>query len=118
MRKYNFYLLDKTKKTINYVSKMLINFPNKEFILKNNIEKNMYDMIECIFAYQVNDSGRIKQKHLKDFLVKFAMFNYYIDISFEKKFISKKQYESICKFLIEIRKIAYGVINGVDLNKV
>lgn len=115
---YNFYLLSKTKKTINYVSKILINFPNKEYVLKNNIEKCMYDMIECIFSYQVNDSNRIKLKCLKDFLVKLSMVNYYIDISLEKKFISKKQHESVGKFLAEIRKIAYGVQNGDGLNKV
>ena len=92
---YNFYLLSKTKRTINYVSKMLINFPNREY-----------------------DSNRIKLKYLKDFLVKLSMVNYYIDISLEKKFISKKQHESVGKFLAEIRKIAYGVQNGDGLNKV
>lgn len=115
---YNFMLLNKTQKTIQYINKILINFPNKEQILKGNIEKNMYEMIECIFAYQINDTDRIKQKYLKDFLVKLSMLNFYIATSLEKKIISKHQCEVIGNFLIEIRKITYGVIKSENNTKV
>ena len=40
------------------------------------------------------------------------MFDFYMNISYNKKFISKHQLECIARMLIEIRKIAYGLIRG------
>ncbi len=114
----NFLMLSKTEKTIQYINRILVNYPNKEYVLKGNIEKNMYELIECIFAYQINDTDRIKQKYLKDFLVKLSMLNFYIGVSLEKKCISKRQHEVIGRFLIEIRKITYGVIKSESPSKV
>lgn len=115
---YNFLLLSRTEKTIQYIHKILINYPHKEVVLKENIEKNMYEMIECIFAYQINDMDRIKQKYLKDFLIKLSMLNFYIKVSFDKKIISKRQCEIIGRFLIEIRKITFGVMKSENTTKV
>ena len=106
----NFILLNNTKKTIYYINKQLINFPKSEMILKENIERNMYELIECIFYYNINDSIKIKEKYLKDLIVKLSMLDFYIEASFEKRIISKKKLESTCRFIIEIRKIAYGII--------
>ena len=50
----NFKILNNTYKTINYFNKLLINYPKKEIVLRNNIEKNNYELIECIFAYNIN----------------------------------------------------------------
>ena len=74
---YNFHLLNKTQRVNSYVTKLLVNYPKSSYVLKNNIEKTMYEMMENIFAYNINDTMRIKQKFLKDFLVKLAMFDYY-----------------------------------------
>lgn len=106
---YNFKVLSNSYKTINYVNKLLINFPNKEVVLKHNIEKNNYDIIELIFAYNINDSNRIKDKYLKDLLVKLSMMDFYLRISYDKKLISKHQYEVVVRFLMEIKKMVYGL---------
>lgn len=114
----NFFLLSKTEKTIQYINKVLVNYPNKEYVLKTNMEKNMYELMECIFAYQINRTDRIKQKYLKDLLVKLSMLNFYVGVSFEKKCISKRQYEVIGRFLVEIRKIIYGVMKSEEASLV
>lgn len=49
---------------------------------------------------------------MKDFLVKLSMCDFYMNISFHKKFISKHQLECLTRMLIEIRKMAYGLIRG------
>ena len=108
----NFQLLQKTEKTIQYIQKLLQNYPKKEYILKGNIEKNTYSLIELIFSYQINHTERIRQKYLKDFLIQLSMLNFYMEISFNKKYISTRQYEVIGKFLIEIRKITYGILKS------
>lgn len=108
----NFILLSKTQRTICYYNKILLNYPKNEHLLKHNIEKDMYELIECIFAYRINDSERIKQKYLKDFLVKLAMLDFYTNVSYDKKILGKRQFESLCNFIIEIRKITYGLIRS------
>lgn len=110
----NFLLLQKTKKTMEYIQKIAVNYPKKEYILKGNIEKSCYQLIECIFSYQINQTERIRQKYLKDFLVQLSMLNFYMETSFDKKYITKRQYEVVARFLIEIRKIAYGVIKSAQ----
>ena len=50
----NFSLLNNTKKTIAFINKQLINYPKSEVVLKQNIERNMYELIELIFSYSIN----------------------------------------------------------------
>ena len=106
----NFLLLSKSERLINYYNKLLINFPNKEYVLKNNIETTSYKLIENIFSYNINTTDRIKQKYLKDLLINLSMLDFYSKVSFNKKIISKRQFEVVVRAIIEIRKITYGVI--------
>lgn len=110
----NFSLLNNSKKTITYINKQLINYPKSEVVLKQNIEKNMYEIIELIFSYSINDVERIKVKFLKDIIIKLSMLDFYIATSFEKRIISKKKFESTALYIIEIRKIAYGLVKNVS----
>lgn len=106
----SFALLNNSKKTINYINKQLINYPRSEIVLKQNMEKNMYEIIELIFSYSISDIERIKIKYLKDLIIKLSMLDFYVATSFEKRIISKKKFESIAMYIVEIRKIAYGII--------
>ena len=108
----NFALLNNTKNTIAFINKQLINYPKSEVILKQNIERNMYELIELIFSHSINDAQRIKIKYLKDLIIKLSMLDFYIATSFEKRIISKKKFESTSMFIVEIRKIAYGLIRS------
>lgn len=108
----DFKLLSNSEKTIHYINKQLMNYPKSEVVLKRNIEKTMYLLIESIFSYRIEDVYRVKMKYLKDLVIKISMLDYYMRVSYKKKIISEKKYGSISNFLIEIRKIAYGVIRS------
>ena len=101
-----------SEKTIDYINKQLVNFPKKEVVLKQNIEKTMYLIIENIFSYRIEDTNRIKFKYLKSLLIQISMLDYYMQISYKKKIISHKRYVSVSNFLIEMKKISYGVIKS------
>lgn len=109
---YNFKVLNNTYKTINYINKLLVNYPKKEVVLKNNIEKTEYEAIELIFAYNINSTDRIRDKNLKDLVIKISMLDFYMRVFFDKKIISSHQYEVIGRFIIEIRKMVYGIIRN------
>ena len=108
----NFSLLNNSKKTIAYINKQLINYPKSEMVLKQNMEKNMYEIIELIFSYSISDVERIKLKYLKDLIIKLSMLYFYVATSFEKRIISKKRFESTAMYIVEIRKIAYGLVRN------
>ena len=108
----NFSLLNNSKKTIAYINKQLINYPKSEMVLKQNMEQNMYEIIELIFSYSISDVERIKLKYLKDLIIKLSMLDFYVATSFEKRIISKKKFESTAMYIVEIRKIAYGLVRN------
>lgn len=105
-----FQLLANSEKLNVYISKLLPNYPKKEYVLKRNIETNLYELIEDVFSYNIYQTNRIRDKYLKEFLVKLSMLDFYMRQSFHKKYISKHQLECISKIEIELRKITYGLI--------
>ena len=72
----------------------------------------MYEIIELIFSYSISDVERIKLKYLKDLIIKLSMLDFYVATSFEKRIISKKKFESTAMYIVEIRKIAYGLVRN------
>lgn len=65
--KSKFRMLVVTERLIDYVNNILPDYPKKEVVLKQNIEKNQYELIENLFAYNMNTSKRIKEKVYKGF---------------------------------------------------
>lgn len=112
-----FQLLEKTERMFAKFDDIVINFPKKQLVLKYNIEETLYLLIEYIHAYQINTSERIKEKYLKDLLVKISMLDFYVGVSFRRKIISVKQHKEICNMISEIRKICYGVIGSLKKNE-
>lgn len=114
--KTNFKILDKSYKTINYINKLLVDFPKKEIILKENIEKTQYEIIKNIYSFNINDTNRIKDKNLKDILIEVSMLSFYINVSHDKKIISDKKYIQIGNFLSEIIAMTKALRKSEVLN--
>ena len=108
----NFKLLSNLEKTINYINKELLNYPRYDVVLRNNIESTMYNLVELIHSYRITTNNRIKEKNLNDFIIKLSMLDYYMRVSYEKKIINSHKLTVITNYLIEIRKIVYGVIRS------
>lgn len=109
----NFKLLNKCYRFIEYYDDILLNFSKKNMVLKNCIEKTYYEMIENLFAYNINTTDRIKDKYIKDFLIKLSMIDFYTKVGFYKKNISLRQFEILGMNIVEMRKMTYGIINGL-----
>lgn len=67
----------------------------------------MYNNIKYIFKYQIYDN---KLDILNDILVNVSLLNYYSYICFNKGIAKNKRYVSVSNYLIEIKKIVYGLI--------
>jgi len=95
------------KKTINYIDKILINYPHEERILRDKINLTCYNILEGI--YRANVYKEIN--YMKEIIVQIRMLEYYIKISLDKELINFKKYENIGKYLLDIIKMVNGWIN-------
>ena len=94
-------IITKVKKTITYITKTLENFPNKEHILKNNIEDTFYELLKNIYKGNIHKDAF----YMKEAIVNIRMIEYYTKQSLEKKILSYKKYENLGKYLLEINKM-------------
>lgn len=101
----------KIKKLIEYMDKILINYPTKEKELKINIINKLYELLELSYMANINiDTYNNKLK----ILVNIKMIDYYINISLNKKIINYKKYYNIGNMLLEITKMTYKWINNEE----
>lgn len=109
-----FKLLSQTERALAYINRFLPNYPKKDNNLKTHIENCEYSLMENIFAYNIQKSSRGKSRYLYSYLINLSMFDYYIRESYHKKHISHHQLECVSNMIIEIRKIAYGIIKSLE----
>ena len=89
------------RKTIRYVEKNVMNFPNKYSILKNRIINSCYNILECI--YRANIFQDINDK--KEIVVNIQMLNFYLEEALRKDLINNKKFISYTSYLLEIDKM-------------
>ncbi len=109
-----FKLLSQTEKALAYLNRLLPNLPKKASNLKRHIEDCQYDMMENLFAYNLQRTNRVKEKYIYDYMVKLSMYDYYTRELYHKKYISSHQLACLSNIIIEARKIAYGVIRSFE----
>lgn len=113
----NFILLNKTIILEIEMEPILDNFPKKRSLLSNSIEKVLYEMIEALNFFQVNNkSDKIKMKYLKEYVAKLSMFDLYINISHRRRIINHDKFVKIGKKIAELRRIAWGLAAGIEKN--
>ena len=94
-------IITKVKKTIDYLEKVVINYPHTEVILKNEIINNLYELLELTYRANIFK----EEKYMKEIIVKIRMLEYYIKKSLDKKIISFKKYEIIGNHFLKIIKM-------------
>lgn len=97
----NLIIARTTRRTIRYIEKVTINFPNKYSVLKNNIINSCYNILESI--YRANIFQDIKDK--KEIIVNIYMLNFYLEEAYRKELINNKKLESFILYLIDIDKM-------------
>lgn len=98
----------KIKKTIDYVTKAINNYPHSYVTLKNNISNCLFNLLELSYR-----SSLFKDiNYMKEILIKIKMIEYYIKISYDYKLISLKKFENIGLHLLEINKMVNSWIKN------
>lgn len=89
------------RKTIRYVEKNVMNFPNKYSVLKNRIIDSCYNILECIYRANIFQDKNDK----KEIVVNIQMLNFYLEEALRKDLINNKKFISYASHLLELDKM-------------
>ena len=109
MKNERFNLASKVKKYIFMIDDLVINYPRKDYVLKDRLLNTSYDLLELVYKANMNkDRFNIQM----DILVKISLLDYYLETSYNKKIISEKKLSNCTNYLGEIAKMVYGWVDA------
>lgn len=88
---------------------IIINFPKREYILKDKIETTSLEILELIFLANNTNNN----EYIDIILSKISMLDFYLEKSYKRKYINKKVIERKVYELTLITKMIYGWKNYV-----
>ena len=103
-----FNIAIKVKKFIFMVDDLVINYPKKDYVLKDRLKNSCYYLLEYI--YRANYS-KDKYSYQMDILTNISMIDFYLEESYHKQIISERKLLNYTNFLKEITKMVYGWID-------
>ena len=89
----------------------LINYPKKEFELRNRLVYDSYNLLELVYEANYTDISKRKELQIKA-MVKINILDFYLESSFKKKIISEKQCMKLSNKLLNINKMMFGWIKS------
>lgn len=109
-----FLITKHIKEFINGLDDIIINYPKKEYELRNRLVNCSYDLLEFVFL--ANNSVD-KNKYRSEILSKISMLDYYLERSYRKRIISEKVCLNKSNKLIIITKMVYKWLeNGSNIS--
>ena len=105
--KDEFKIIVNIKRLIKYMDKVIVNFTNNERVLKDNINKILYEILELTYLANEVDERYLYQKKI---IVKIKVLDFYLKIACDRRYISYKKYVKVCNILLNILRILYGWI--------
>ena len=105
MKNERFNLIIKVKKFIFMIDEIIVNYPKKDYVLKDRLLNTCYDLLE--FIYLANYSND-KKDYKFNILTYISIIDFCLEESLNKKIISERKLLSISKSLEEITKMVYG----------
>ncbi len=103
-----FNIAIKVKKYIFMIDELIINYPKKDYVLKDRLKSSCYNLLEYI--YRANYS-KDKYSYQMDILTNISMIDFYLEESYHKKIISERKLLNYTNKLEEITKMVYGWID-------
>ncbi len=104
----------KVKKTFEYASKTIENYPHHELVLKNQLLSSFDHLLRLVYLSNTH-SGERRIEYRKDILVELKMIDYYLKLSCDRKLISFKKYHTLGTYLLEINNMIIGWLKSGNL---
>ena len=94
-------IASKYKKTIEYIMNITDNYPHKFITLKERIVNTSFDILEYIYITNMDIAYK------KYIIPKIKMLDYYMKLSYKSNIITKRKYEIISNYLLEVTKMIF-----------
>ena len=83
------------------MNEIIVNYPKKSYVLRDKIEKTSYEVLELIYYTNMISERLDYQKRI---LAKISVLDYYLELSYGRKFISLKKMNQGSRMLETIKK--------------
>ena len=103
-----FLIVKYVKEFIYSIDNLVINFPRKDFVIKDRIINDSLNILEMIYIANSNNDKELKYKIIS----KLSMLDFYLERSYKNKIISEKVFNKKCNELAHITKLIYGWIRS------
>lgn len=107
-----FLIVKYTKQFILSLDEIVINYPNKEMVIKNRLYSDSLDILEYIYQANIEDNEEDKKKYQTQILSKISMLDFYLEKSYKKKYISEKLCQKKSNELLKLSKMVFQWRNG------
>ena len=107
----NFKIARYIKEFILSLEEYLINYPRREFELRNRLVNDSYELLELVYLANYSKLEDRKPIQIKC-MMKINVLDFYIESSFKKRIISEKQSIKLSNKLLNINKMMYGWIHN------
>ena len=97
-------IVKRIKEFIFSIDSLVINLPRREFVVKNKLLSDSFDVLELIYIANGNKSKDVKL----NILSKLSMLDFYLEYLYKKSIISDKVLKRECNLLSNITKMMYG----------
>lgn len=95
------------KQFILSLDEIVINYPNKEMVIKNRLNSDSLDILEFIYQANIEEDIEKKKHYQNKILSKISMLDFYLEKSYKKKYISEKLCQKKCNELLKISKMVF-----------
>ena len=99
-----FLVVRHVKEFIYSIDEMVINFPRKDFVIKDRIINDSLDILEFIYLANIDNDKMIKNKILS----KLSMLDFYLERSYKNNIISEKVLKKYANKIASITRLIYG----------
>lgn len=109
MNNDRFKIVNNIKLFIKYIDKIIINYPRSSFNLKNRLESTSYELLELVFLTNIVEDRKFYQRKI---ISKISMLDFYLELSYDKRYISLKVFNKGINMLNTMRKMIFGWIKN------
>lgn len=108
-----FYVAVSLKKFIFSLDELLVNIPNRERYIKEQLFERSNELLEFLYLANLY-KDKLREDYQKIVLTQVSMIDFYLEYLYHKKYISNKQCENKCNYLLEMKKMIYKWIKSND----
>ena len=119
MKQDNFLIIKNIKNVIINIDYIITLFPNREKVLRDNIKKTLYNLLE--YCYEFNALPvklYFKERNILEYkcLSKLSLLDFYIEEAYIQGYISENNTKKITKELISIYNKIKELIKNEESN--